>query len=178
MQKGRAPISKCEGFTLVELLVVISIIVLLVSILSPSLHKAMVIGRRMRCATNLRGCGTAIRMYLNENGDTMPVAAQMPSLGLNEDPSIALVLQPYLDVPEILLCPADSDETYFRSEGSSYEYHTMLGGQQVGEDFLTRHWGEDKSPVMNDYKPFHGRPGKLGSSNYLFVDGHVGDLID
>jgi prepilin-type processing-associated H-X9-DG protein len=29
---------------------------------------------------------------------------------------------------------------------------------------------------MNDYEPFHGPPGTPGAANYLFADGHVGDL--
>ena len=48
------------GFTLVELLVVVAIIALLASILSPSLRHALVLTRRSVCATQLRHQGTAV----------------------------------------------------------------------------------------------------------------------
>jgi prepilin-type N-terminal cleavage/methylation domain-containing protein len=170
------------AFSLVELLVVIALIGLLTGILYPSLSRATQLGRGVYCANNLKGCGLAIRMYLNESNDVMPIAAAMPSLQLNDDPAIADVLKPYLDSPELLRCPADAGsgreggQSYFQTEASSYEYSTMLGGRTVGDDFLTKRFGESQSPVMHDYRPFHGRPGRPGAMNYLFVDGTVGDL--
>jgi prepilin-type processing-associated H-X9-DG protein len=111
----------------------------------------------------------------------MPRAAQMPSLGLNDDPSIADALSGFIEDPAILQCPSDNEpnengKTYFQSEGSSYEYHSMLGGKKVGDNFLSENYGEANTPVMNDYKPFHGRPGESGAMNYLFADCSVGDL--
>jgi prepilin-type N-terminal cleavage/methylation domain-containing protein len=176
------PPRRHPGFSLIELLVVIAIIGLLAGILYPSLSRATQLGRGVSCANNLKGCGVAIRMYLNENNDIMPVAAAMPSLGLTDEPAIAEVLAPYIDNPELLHCPADTGKgrpggkSYFETEASSYEYHTLLGGQTVGRDFLTERLGESQSPVLHDYQPFHGRPGKPGAMNYLFVDGTVGDL--
>ena len=168
-QHGRA-------FTLVELLVVIAIIGLLVSILYPALHTAMALVRRARCQTNLHAVAVGMRMYLNESNEVMPVAAQMPSLRLTDDPPIAEVLGPLLSSPETLLCPADPDEKYFKSEGSSYEYQSILGGRKVADSFLTKRFGEHMTPVMNDYEPFHGQGGEPGAANYLFANGRVGDL--
>jgi prepilin-type N-terminal cleavage/methylation domain-containing protein/prepilin-type processing-associated H-X9-DG protein len=164
------------GFTLIELLVVISAIALLMGILLPVVGKAKRAARRTACATNLHAVGVGFQMYLNGSADMMPVAAQMPSLELNDDPPIAEVLAPHLPSPDVLRCPADPDGEYFRREGSSYEYHTMLGGRKVSESFLTRRWGEARTPVMHDYEPFHAPAGTPGAANYLFADGHVGDL--
>ena len=125
---------------------------ILVTILLPSLNRAKELASRTVCLTSLHGVAVAFVLYLEQSNKIMPVAAQMPSLELNEDPRIADVLEPYLSTPESLRCPGDKDKDYFASEGSSYEYHTMLGGKEVGDSFLTQLWGEQKTPVMNDYE--------------------------
>ncbi len=63
------------GFTLIELLVVISIIALLLSILLPSLSRAREISKRVVCATNLKGIGTACKLYAAENAGSWMVPA-------------------------------------------------------------------------------------------------------
>ena len=71
-----------KAFTLVELLVVVSIIGLLLGMVLPSVGRARQIAARAVCATNLHGLAPAFRMYLNESNDVMPVAAQMPRVVL------------------------------------------------------------------------------------------------
>jgi prepilin-type N-terminal cleavage/methylation domain-containing protein/prepilin-type processing-associated H-X9-DG protein len=172
------PATGGSGFTLIELLVVIAIIALLVSITVPVLSQARRKANSTHCLSNLHGLGQAMLMYLGDSKDIMPQAAQMPSLALNALPPIADVLEPYLDTRKALLCPADSDQKWFIAEGSSYEYNSGLGGRKVEDNFLTHHFGISKTFVMFDYESFHGPSGTKGSRNYLFADGHVGDLVD
>ncbi|GJM25130.1 MAG: hypothetical protein DHS20C16_15450 [Phycisphaerae bacterium] len=61
-----------RAFTLVELLVVVSIIGLLVSILLPSLSKAREQARAVKCLANLHAQAMAIQGYTSEYSGTLP----------------------------------------------------------------------------------------------------------
>ena len=165
------------GFTLAELLIVIATIALLISILTPVLGKVRILARRTACRSQLRGIGMALRMYVNDNDETMPVAAQLPSEEPNL-PCITDVLLPYLKNSKVMRCPADRQENYFETEGSSYEYPHFVRGRRVDDTFLGKNWGEANIPVLFDFGPFHNRKGQRGAINFLFGDGHVGDLME
>ena len=164
------------GFTLIELLVVIAIIAILVALVTPVASRALESGRSAACKSNLHGIGLGFRMYLNDSGEVMPVAAAMPSLKLNDEPAIADVLKNYVSPVSAFRCPSDSEKAFYESEGSSYEYHTVLGGETVSQSFFSKRFDDSKIWVMHDYEPYHGDAGTPGAANYLFADLHVGDL--
>ena len=68
-----------RGFTLVELLVVVAIIVLLVSILSPSLRRAKVLTRRATDGSNAKQFVTACYAYARAYASHLPMGARESS---------------------------------------------------------------------------------------------------
>ena len=61
------------AFTLVELLIVIGIIALLISILLPTIGKALEQAKQIKCASNMRQVYFAMQMYSNENRNGLPI---------------------------------------------------------------------------------------------------------
>ena len=60
------------GFTLVELLVVVSVIALLIALLLPALSRARRAAQSAGCLSNLRQLQTCWLMYANDHGGTLP----------------------------------------------------------------------------------------------------------
>lgn len=67
-----------RGFTLVELLVVMAIIVILAALLLPTLGMAKANGKRAACISNLRQIGIAIRNYSIDYNGLIPYGPKAP----------------------------------------------------------------------------------------------------
>lgn len=168
-----------SGFTLVELLVVISVIAVLMGILMPILSRARASATSTACRANLRSIAFAFVMYLEDNRDVMPTASVKPFEG-SEYPSIMDFLMRYLSEPKVFKCPGDTRDHYYDDFGTSYLYNATLGGTTVLKSFFANifHFEAVDIHVMWDCRPFHGKEGKTGSVNYLYADGHVSDRTE
>lgn len=65
----------CNGFTLVELLVVVAVIALLLVLALPAINSALDSSSNTRSASNLKTLGGAMHLYASENGGSLPWAA-------------------------------------------------------------------------------------------------------
>ena len=64
--------SRPVAFTLVELLVVISVIAVLIAIMLPAYSRAREQGRTAQCLSNMRQTGTGLVMYMGDANDEVP----------------------------------------------------------------------------------------------------------
>jgi prepilin-type N-terminal cleavage/methylation domain-containing protein len=185
-----------KAFTLVEVLVVISIIAMLLGILMPTLSAGRRLAKKAVCKANLHNCALAFKMYLDDNKNIMPTIDNMPNdANIHPHPiPIYSVIGKYLGNQEALRCPADKgtvietsffDSTapqaakdadcYFTDEGSSYEYNTRLNNENIDKDRFAQRFGQNEIFLLRDYSAFHGRPGQAGSVMYLYADTLVAD---
>src|SRR5437773_3172413 len=67
-----APVGDPAGFSLIELLVVITIVAILAAVLLPALGKAKEQGRASVCRNNMRQLALAMTLYADENTDYLP----------------------------------------------------------------------------------------------------------
>src|SRR5258705_394106 len=73
--------NQSAAFTLLELLVVISIIVILAALLLPALARTKAKANRISCLNNLKQIGTASHLFANDHGDKFPVEVSIDQGG-------------------------------------------------------------------------------------------------
>ena len=115
-----------RAFTLIELLVVIAIIMLLASLLLPSLQRAQELARRSLCLSQLRHLAIGWRTYVNEHDGVLPsptTGGGWIDGGNDHDAIRNGLLFPYVGSVGMYHCP--SDRSY---HVRTYSLSDALGG--------------------------------------------------
>jgi prepilin-type N-terminal cleavage/methylation domain-containing protein len=82
MEKHARTVRAADGFTLVELLVVVAIIGMLAALLMPAIAGSAEKAKSAKCLGSLRQVGIAVQQYVNDNDFRFPpIETVPPSLG-------------------------------------------------------------------------------------------------
>jgi prepilin-type N-terminal cleavage/methylation domain-containing protein/prepilin-type processing-associated H-X9-DG protein len=147
---------RSRGFTLVEMLIVITLIVLLAGMLVPVLSKAREKARRVNCAGNMKCKGLALLMYSGDNGGFLPV---LTARGTNHfEP---LNIQDVSDDGKSYACPSAS-QSLTMARNSNYRYRGS--GYKDDDEFATS--------ITIAYDRSGNHPDNQWM-NALFLDGHA-----
>lgn len=114
-----------RAFTLVELLATIAILALLAGMISPALQKARAKAENTVCVSNLRQIGTAVWLYVPENGNRFPsINNPWGEPIFTNGLTMLEALGSYGITEKVLACPADqrSPQGNYRRYTNSYEY--------------------------------------------------------
>jgi prepilin-type N-terminal cleavage/methylation domain-containing protein/prepilin-type processing-associated H-X9-DG protein len=120
-----------RGFTLVELLVVLSVAALLLGVLAPVVGRVGERGRGTVCLGNLRSIGQAVALYCEGSKGQYPLSSHTTRTVLSEAAWLQS-LEPFGVRPEARLCPSDP----FRAlRATSYATNEHFEPLSPGLDF-------------------------------------------
>ena len=146
--RGDAP---TDGFTLVEMLVVIAIIAILAALLLPGLSRAKETARRTSCSSNLRQVNLAIHLYADDCLDSLPVLPYPNPYPNGVGAYYKQLVKGYLGLTgpaspdgKVFICPSDRIvHTQVVHAFTSYTFN----GYEVGTSAIPRITGKKLDPV-------------------------------
>lgn len=153
-----------QGFTLVELLIVVAIIAVLGGIAFPVGRSMLSKSREAACLGNLRSIGVGLQLYLQDNNQKLPVLALARKTKTSGEPVLETVLLPYVKNEDTFKCPADKEE--FGKSGSSYSWNTTQNGLHISKvSFFGDDSRPESVPLVFDKESWHP-----SGTNFLYAD--------
>src|SRR4051812_8284753 len=127
------------AFTLLEMLLVVTIIAILAALLLPSLAKSKLAAKRAQCIGNLKQHGVAFHMFAHDHQGRFPMQVSTNDGGSLEFMRLATnfggeiyfsfrhfqAMARELDTPKILVCPTDTRlpaEDFFSLKNDNISY--------------------------------------------------------
>ncbi len=147
-----------RSFTLIEMIVVMTIILLLALLLWPATVRVIKKAERVQCASNLKQISYALMMYLQDYGRYPDAARYVPQ---QEEGSIIDSLAGYIDSTEVFICP--SIEEPFKEAGLSYIYNTEAKATITTDQWL----------LVDARLPGSPNPHLGDRATVLWSDGHA-----
>ncbi len=121
-----------RGVTLVEVIVVVSIVIVLASVLMVVLFKGKDRGKIAVCISNLKQIDLAYRLYAEDHDDCSPIS---PTGNLGDYGAWKNALSPYVRSNEIYYCPSDKNAHIDRPGGDyavDRSFYTSYNGEVWG----------------------------------------------
>ncbi len=163
--------NKVDGFTLVELLIVVSIIALLIGMLLPSLRNAREQAKQLACKKNLTNMWNGVLSYSYEYNDRVPF---MMHISDDHDPfdpknqtAVGVVLGPYVEYRSFQ-CPSavtgypETDPNRRNKWKLTYDFNTAdqrtPGMGKPYDDSPYAYSGKENDPAVANEVYFDGRP--------------------
>jgi prepilin-type N-terminal cleavage/methylation domain-containing protein/prepilin-type processing-associated H-X9-DG protein len=134
-----------SGFSLLELLVVVAIMVILAGLLLPVLARAKARAKRIQCISNLRQIGIAAQMYTVDNSGLYPFADYFDAVNAilycwdfttdeNSGRVVPGILWQGQTNPQIQQCPSFNGSADWSADpDTGYNYNTSYIGHGQGE---------------------------------------------
>jgi prepilin-type N-terminal cleavage/methylation domain-containing protein/prepilin-type processing-associated H-X9-DG protein len=172
-----------RGFTLVELLVVITIISILASMLLPALVRARVAARSAQCKSNLRQIGMAVQMFMTDHKEYYPPVCdnaflrfwwgQRTGYGPDDpvDHSKGYISQ-YIPGGEVGVCP----------QMALSRMELVAAGATAGYAYNSYYIGGNGNAIAPDWSNWPGMPARGGevpspSRTIMFTDSVTVDNV-
>lgn len=116
---GRKDGRRRQGFTMVELLVVIGLIVLLMSIGFQALQSAIRKAQIVSCTTNLHNVSQGIVAYGAQHEGNLPIAVNAPWMW-NWSTNTVVALKTYVGDRKMWFCPSSGEIGYVQYDWETY----------------------------------------------------------
>jgi prepilin-type N-terminal cleavage/methylation domain-containing protein len=165
-----------RGFSLLELLVVISIIALLLSILAPALGKARRQAHRIRSQSNMGQIADALQLYAMDYSDRFPISVAsnglesdltwteptklvaLDDLGPRIHRSVSGYLKGYLEKADTISCPS-----------SPRPFKFLQKAWDAGDKWDNRENGKSLDPLLGTYGLYWNYRGYLPDKKGPFI---------